>query len=185
MKNQTPGPRAPSVAIVVSRYNHSITGAMLDAAVKTYTQAAGDAENLEVFEAPGSFELPTLALHAAMTERFDGVLVLGCLIKGQTIHDRVIADAVARGIIDVTLRTGVPVAFGVLTVDTVQQARDRSGGAEGNKGEEAMSALLETIDSIASIWTGNAPEPARSGAPKARPDKAAASKPVAKSRRKA
>lgn len=171
MKNPAPPPRAPSVAIVVSRYNHSVTGALLDAAVKTYVDAAGDPENLEVFEAPGSFELPTLALHAAMTERFDGVLALGCLIKGETIHDRVIADAVAQGIINVTLRTGVPVAFGVLTVDTAQQARARSGGAEGNKGQEAMSALLETIDSIASIWTGR---PARPSGSRAKPDKAVA-----------
>jgi 6,7-dimethyl-8-ribityllumazine synthase len=161
-------PRAPSVAIIVSRYNASITGPLLDGALTTFAQTFSGADQPEVFEAPGAYELPTLALHAALSERFDGVLALGCIIKGDTSHDRVIADAVAKGLLDVSLSTGVPVAFGVLTVDTPQQAQDRAGGSKGNKGHEAMSALLDSIDAINTIWTG---QPSSSSSPK--PDKAA------------
>lgn len=164
-----PAPRAPSVAIIVSRYNASITGPLLDGALTTFAQTFSGADQPEVFEAPGAYELPTLALHAALSERFDGVLALGCIIKGDTSHDRVIADAVAKGLLDVSLSTGVPVAFGVLTVDTPQQATDRAGGSKGNKGQEAMSALLDSIDAINTIWTG---QPSASS-PSPKPDKAA------------
>ncbi len=124
---------------------------------------------LEVIPAPGSFELPALALAAANAGRFDGIVALGCLIKGETIHDRVIADAVAHGLVQVNIATGVPVTFGVLTVDTPEQAQARAGGDEGNKGADAMTALLETIAAIAALNGKRGSD----STPTAKPDKAA------------
>jgi 6,7-dimethyl-8-ribityllumazine synthase len=134
----------PTIAIVVSRYNASITDKLLQGALNTL-RVQSPASKHEVVQAPGAFELPALALAAARTSRFQGVVALGCLIKGETTHDRVIADAVAHGLVQVTIATGIPVTFGVLTVDTPEQAQARAGGDQGNKGADAMSALLETL----------------------------------------
>jgi 6,7-dimethyl-8-ribityllumazine synthase len=140
-----PSPAArPRVAVVVSRYNASITDRLLAGAVARYEQTIG-AGTPAIFHAPGAYELPALALHAANTGEYDGVVALGCLIRGETRHDRYIAEAVAHGLVQVTMQTGVPVAFGVLTVDQPRQAEARAGGKQGNKGEEAMAAVLETI----------------------------------------
>jgi 6,7-dimethyl-8-ribityllumazine synthase len=165
------------VAVVVSRYNGSITGKLLEGARSEYLARGGREPGLAVFEAPGAYELPALALVAAQTGRYRGVVALGCLIKGETRHDRYIAEAVAGGLMDVMLRTGVPVAFGVLTVDTPRQARARSGGERGNKGAEAMAAVLETIATGEAISAGrnvvvnagirlNGPDKARRGSPR-------------------
>lgn len=142
------------VAIVASRYNTSVTGPMLRAAVELCAQRTG--AEPDIFLAPGAYELPALALVAAATGRYEGVCALGCLIRGETRHDRYIAGAVAHGLVGVTLGTGVPVAFGVLTVDNAKQARARSGGRKGNKGAEAMSALLDAIGTARSIEVGDA-----------------------------
>lgn len=158
----------PRVAVVTSRYNASITDALREGAVGAYVRAGGRRSDLEHVFAPGAFELPVLSMAAAESGLFSGVLALGCLIRGETSHDRYIAEAVAHGLVGVSLATGIPVAFGVLTVDTPEQARDRAGGRRGNKGAEAMSALLETMDAIAALGEGAPPAP-----PKApRPDKA-------------
>jgi 6,7-dimethyl-8-ribityllumazine synthase len=132
------------VAVVVSRYNASITDKLLEGARNTFNVHCPDGR-LEIIPAPGAFELPAMALAAASTGRFHGIAALGCLIRGETTHDRVIADAVANGLIQVTIATNVPVTFGVLTVDTPEQAQARAGGDHGNKGADAMTALLETI----------------------------------------
>jgi 6,7-dimethyl-8-ribityllumazine synthase len=135
---------------VVSRYNASITDRLLAGAREAWGEAGfgDDSSAMHVVPAPGSYELPALALAAAATGRFRGVLALGCLIKGETRHDRYIAEAVAHGLVSVTIATGVPCAFGVLTVDTPDQADARAGGHDGNKGAEAMAALLDTIREI-------------------------------------
>jgi len=132
----------------VSRYNASITDRLLAGARDAYAECGGDPASLRVIPAPGSFELPALAQAAARWGRYQGVLALGCLIKGDTKHDEYIAHAVAQGLVNVTISTGVPCAFGVLTVNTPEQAQDRAGGAEGNKGAEAMLALVDTIREI-------------------------------------
>lgn len=135
----------PQVAIIVSRYNTSVTDRLLEGALACYEAAGGAPDTVVVIEAPGAFELPALALAAARTGRFQGALALGCVIRGETSHDRYISQAVATGLVQVSLETGVPAAFGVLTVDSPEQAEARAGGAKGNKGEEAMQALLHTI----------------------------------------
>lgn len=144
----------PPVAVVVSRYNSTVTSSLLDGAKRAFAQRGGREQGLSVVEAPGAFELPALCLAAARTGRFAGVVALGCLVKGETRHDRYIAGAVAQGLVDITVATGVPVCFGVLTVDTVEQAVARSGGAKGNKGADAMEALIETMAAMNSLRAG-------------------------------
>lgn len=141
----------PPVAVVWSRYNESVTAKLRDGALRAYRERGGDTANVGVFECPGSFELPGLAQVAAMTDRFAGVVALGCLIKGETKHDQYIAAAVADGLSRVSLSTGVPTAFGVLTVDTPKQAKARAGGKKGNKGAEAMHAVLDAAAAILAI----------------------------------
>jgi len=141
-RSAPPSGGGPRVAIVVSRYNHSITGALLKGALGVCDRAGARAR---VFPAPGSYELPALAHACAASGQYDGVVALGCLIRGETRHDRYIAEAVANGLVAVSVKTGVPVTFGVLTVDTPKQAKARAGGNKGNKGADAAGALLEAL----------------------------------------
>jgi len=142
-----PGP----LTVVVSRYNPSITDALLEGARREHARQRGAPQDLRIVHAPGSFELPVLARAAATRTGCAGVVALGCVIRGETTHDQHIAHAVAGGLMEVSLQTGVPVAFGVLTVTSAEQARARAGGDKGNKGAEAMAALLDTIRSMRSI----------------------------------
>lgn len=144
----------PRVAVVVSRFNGSITSALLKGAVAEYVKRGGEADSVAIFDAPGSFELPQIALVAAKSGKFEGVVALGCLIRGETRHDRHIAEAVARGLMVVSLKTSVPVAFGVLTVENAKQARARAGGKRGNKGEQAMAAVLDAAECVGAIRDG-------------------------------
>jgi 6,7-dimethyl-8-ribityllumazine synthase len=139
MPNPEPNSQhAPPIAIVVSRYNHSITGPMLKGALEALDKRWPGAKPA-VLRAPGAFELVAMS---------SAVVALGCVIRGETSHDRHINDAVAQGLARLAAETGVPVCFGVITANTDQQARDRAGGAKGNKGAEAMGAALEAIDEL-------------------------------------
>lgn len=171
-RKSLPSVRLPNVAIIVSRYNASLTDKLLEGALDGYQERGGNARFVSVFDAPGAFELPMLAMAAAQTGRYAGVVALGCVIKGETRHDRYINQAICEGIVNVSLISGVPVSLGVLTTETVKQAKERAGGRHGNKGHEAMSALLDTIDTIGAISSGT-PSPARERKIK---DKAKASK---------
>lgn len=133
------------VAIIVSRYNDWITDRLREGAVQELERVAGDRGEAVIVPAPGAFELVHLSAVAASSGRFHAVVALGCLIKGETSHDRIIADAVAQGIAAVSATTLVPVAFGVLTVDATEQAEARAGGDMGNKGVEAMAAALQSL----------------------------------------
>ena len=162
-------PKPPPVAVVVSRYNAAITDELLAAAMQAYRHAGGRAAAVTVVQAPGAFELVPLVHAAARCGRFAGVVALGCIIKGETRHDEYLAHAVAHGLAHVAITTGIPVSLGVLTVDNIRQARDRAGGSHGNKGEEAMLALLQTIAEIRGLTTAR-PRPAarRPARPKGR-----------------
>lgn len=160
-----PARGAARFAVVVSRYNSSVTDRLLEGAVLACVERTG--REPDVFDAPGSFELPVIALQAARSGRFEGVVALGCLLKGETSHDRHIASAVAQGLVGVSLATGVPATFGVLTVDTPEQALARAGGARGNKGSEAMHAA---IDAALAVRAARAGRGGRTGAGRA-PDK--------------
>lgn len=129
---------------------------MLEGAIGAYTARGGDEEQLAILEASGSYELTAIAAAAAGSEMYESVVCLGCIIKGETEHDRHIAAAVAKGLTEITLATGVPVAFGVLTTNTNEQALARAGGDKGNKGTEAMNAALAAADAIAALAQGYA-----------------------------
>jgi 6,7-dimethyl-8-ribityllumazine synthase len=137
-------------AIVVGRFYEDLAERLVEGARAELSEAG--VETVEVFDVPGAYELPLAASYAAGSGRYDGVVCLGAVIRGETDHyDHVCAEA-ARGIQDVQLRTGVPCGFGVLTVDTMQQALDRSGGAKRHTGRDAaravltMAALREQLD---------------------------------------
>ncbi len=147
---------APRVAVVTSRYNATITAALERGACDEFARRVPAGE-LEAVPAPGAFELVALSSAAIATGRFVGVCALGCVIKGDTDHDKYINAAVAHGLAELASRTGVPVAFGLLTTNDAAQAEARAGGSSGNKGTEAMGALLDTIAAAAALRRGTAP----------------------------
>jgi 6,7-dimethyl-8-ribityllumazine synthase len=130
-------------AVVVSRFNEEITDGLLLGARAAFAAAGVPDEHLTVVRVPGAFELPVTALRLAETARFDAVVCLGCLIKGETAHFEYIAAAASQGIMDVSTATGVPVAFGLLTALTDAQAEARAEPGPGNKGGEAAQAAVE------------------------------------------
>jgi 6,7-dimethyl-8-ribityllumazine synthase len=133
-------------AIVASEYNSVVMDRLIEGAKR----ALQHQKRVEVIRVPGSFELPLAAKRAAESKKFDGVIALGCVMRGETPHFEYISAAVSHGLQQVALETGIPVGFGVLTVDTVEQAMDRSGEA-GNKGAEAALAVLEMINVLREI----------------------------------
>lgn len=130
-------------AIVFSRFNDAITESLRDAARAALLEAGTGESNVEVIGVPGAFELPQAARSLAETGRFDAIVCLGCVIRGATPHFEYISTAVAHGIQDAAGATGVPMAFGVLTTDTWEQAEERAGGGRDNKGFEAAAAAVE------------------------------------------
>jgi 6,7-dimethyl-8-ribityllumazine synthase len=139
------------IAIAVSRFNEPITRRLLEAAVSTLRDAGIDAAALDVAWVPGSFELPLAADRLAASGRYDAVICLGAIIKGETTHDRHIATAVAVGIEQSARQRGIPITFGVLTCDTPEQAAARAGGEQGNKGIEAANATLTMLCLLQSV----------------------------------
>ena len=133
-----------TVGIVVSRWNSMITEAMLEGALSTLKANGVNKDSITIVHCPGSYEIPLTAQWLLETKRYDGVIALGVVIRGDTPHFKYVCNAVNRGVIDLNLRFSTPVAFGVLTTDNVQQALDRVGD-KGNKGSEAALALLEMI----------------------------------------
>ena len=143
--------RGRSIALIVSRYNAEVTDLMRDGAVRAFLEAGGSQNRLVVVPAPGAFELAAIAGAALRSGRYDAAVCLGCIVKGQTRHDEVIADALAVALAGLSAQTGLPATFGVLTVLGASQARDRASGKRGNKGAEAMNAALDALASIASL----------------------------------
>jgi 6,7-dimethyl-8-ribityllumazine synthase len=133
------------VAIVVSRYNESITAKLLDGALETLRGAGIDEERIVVVEVPGAWELPLPALNLAISDAIDGVIVLGAVIKGETTHDQHINRSVTMALMNASIDSDTPIALGLLTCNSVEQAIQRSGGSVGNKGIEAAQSLLEMI----------------------------------------
>ena len=132
------------IAIVVAQFNRSITSKLLSGAVKTLTAAGVADGDIDVAWVPGAFEIPLIAHKMAESGQFAAVLCLAAVIRGETTHDQHINRAVSLGITEAALSTGVPVLFGILTCDTLEQAIHRAGGNVGNKGAECAEAALET-----------------------------------------
>lgn len=131
------------LAVVVSRFNHLITARLLEACASELERRGARPEDVHVAWVPGAFEIPLAARALAASGRYDAVVTLGVVIRGGTPHFDYVCRGVTDGVQAVMRDTGVPVAFGVLTCDDVEQALERAGGAEGNKGQEAALAALE------------------------------------------
>jgi len=130
-------------AIVASRWNDEIVLRLIDGARATLTELHAAAHGVELLRVPGAFEIPLCAQKAGESGRFDAVICLGVIIRGDTPHFDYIAAAAARGISEAGLRTGVPLLFGIITADNIEQANERSGNNKNNKGYEAAMAAVE------------------------------------------
>ena len=144
--------RDARVAIVVSRFNSFITEHLLSGAADVLKrQGEVSDENITVVRVPGAIEIPLTVEKLAASGKYDAVIALGCVIRGATYHFEIVANESAKGLAQVMLKHGIPVAFGVLTTDTIDQAVQRAGSKAGNKGAEAASSALEMINVLKQI----------------------------------
>jgi 6,7-dimethyl-8-ribityllumazine synthase len=132
-------------ALLASRFNDFVTAKLVEGAVDGLVRHGADSQSLTVIKVPGSFELPQVAAKLAAEGKYDAIVALGCLIRGETPHFDLIAVEAAKGLAQAALSSGVPVVFGVLTCDTMEQAIDRAGGKAGNKGWDAALAAIEMV----------------------------------------
>ena len=139
------------LAIVASRFNSMITDRLVEGAVDAIRRTGGDADAVEIFRTPGSFEIPAAARLVCDSGRFDGVICVGAVIRGATPHFEYIAAEVTKGIAQVQLQSNIPVAYGVLTPDTLEQAIERAGTKAGNKGFDAAMAAIEMANLFSQI----------------------------------
>jgi 6,7-dimethyl-8-ribityllumazine synthase len=135
--------RGLQVAIVAARFNDFVIASLLKGACEAWVRHGGDAAALTIARVPGAFELPVAAKHLAATGRYAAVVALGCVIRGDTAHFDYVAGEAAAGLTRAQLDTGVPVVFGVLTVENVEQALERAATSRMNKGGESMEVALE------------------------------------------
>ncbi|MDA2913277.1 6,7-dimethyl-8-ribityllumazine synthase [Acidobacteriia bacterium AH_259_A11_L15] len=146
--------RGLRLAIVVSRFNSFITERLLAGALDALARAGADEKKIDVVRVPGSFEIPVAAKRLAQTGRYHALITLGCIIRGETQHFDYLSAEVTRGIQLAALHTGVPIAFGVLTTDDLEQAIDRAGAKSGNKGAETALAAVEMANLLARAAPG-------------------------------
>ncbi len=135
--------KALKFAIVVSRFNEFITNKLLDGAVDAILRHGASEQNIDIIKVPGSFEIPLAAKKIAEKKYYDAIICLGTIIRGATPHFEYIAAEAAKGIAAASLETGVPIAFGILTTDTIEQAVERAGSKSGNKGWDAALVAIE------------------------------------------
>lgn len=147
-------PQGRRFAIVVSRWNDFLTDKLLAGALDALAGLGVEENSIEVFKVPGSFELPLASLKAAESGRFDAVVALGVVIRGETAHFDLVAGEAAKGIAAAALKTGVPVMFGVVTTENVEQAINRCDVKAGNKGFEAALSAVEMISVCQAIGSG-------------------------------
>lgn len=139
------------VAIVAARFNDAIVSALLQGAVRAWRTRGGEERDLFIARVPGAFELPLVARRLAASGRYEAIVALGCVIRGDTPHFEYVAGECARGLQQAGCDTGVPIAFGVLTLDNIEQARARAGADSGNKGAAAMDSALEMAHLMAHL----------------------------------
>ncbi len=132
--------------IAASRFNDFICGRLIDGAVDALTRAGADDKDIHIYKVPGAFELPLIAKKLAKSGRFDAVICLGAVIRGATPHFEYISAEVSKGIASMGLETEIPIAFGVLTTDTLEQAIERAGSKAGNKVWDAAMTAIEMVD---------------------------------------
>ncbi len=129
--------------IVVSRFNHFIADKLLSGAMDAIYRHGGSEEDISIFRVPGSFEIPSVANKLVESGKYDAVICLGVLIRGDTPHFDYIAGEVSKGIANIAINSGIPVLFGVITADSIEQAIERAGTKQGNKGFDAAMAAIE------------------------------------------
>jgi len=137
--------------IIVSRFNSFISERLLEGALDTLLRSGAEDGAIDVVRVPGAFEIPLMAQKMAKSGSYDAVICLGAVIRGATSHYDLVANEAAKGVAQVGLDTGIPVIFGVLTTDNIEQAIERAGSKAGNKGSEAASAAIEMINLIQQI----------------------------------
>jgi 6,7-dimethyl-8-ribityllumazine synthase len=138
-------------AIVVSRFNSFIVEKLLEGALDTLMRSGAEGNDIDVVRVPGAFELPLLAKKMAESRKYDAVIGLGVVIRGATSHYDIVVNETSKGMAQVSLATGVPVLFGVVTTETIEQAIERSGTKAGNKGSDVAAAAIEMANLISSI----------------------------------
>jgi len=137
--------------IVASRFNDFITKDLVSGCLDTLIRHGAEDKDLEVIWVPGAFEIPNLASHLAKSKKYDAIICLGAVIRGATPHFDYIASEVAKGIARVSLDTGLPIIFGVITADTIEQAIERAGTKEGNKGKDAALHAIEMVNLLTQL----------------------------------
>ncbi len=143
------------VAIISARFNHFITDRLVEGAKDFYVRHGGKEEDLDLILVPGAFEIPFALERALASGKYDAVCCLGAVIRGATPHFDYVSAEATKGIANVTLKYAKPVSFGVLTVDSIEQAIERAGTKAGNKGAEAMGSLIEMINLYSELENGN------------------------------
>ncbi len=144
-----------SFGIVASRFNDFVVKALLDGAIEAIRRHGGAAGAVDVVWVPGSYEIPVVARELAHSGRYDAIICLGAVIRGATAHFDYVASGAASGISQVALETGVPVIFGVITTETIEQALERAGTKMGNKGFEAAVSAMEMADLMSKLQKGH------------------------------
>jgi len=139
------------VAVVVSRFNEFITERLLEGARDSFVRHGGDEADLDVVRVPGAFELPVAAKKLADKGGYDAIVVVGAVIRGATPHFDYVSSAATSGLAKVSLESGIPIGFGLLTTDTVDQAVERAGSKSGNKGAEAMVTAIEMANLLKAL----------------------------------
>ena len=139
------------IAIVAGRFNEIITNKLLGGAIDAFKRHGGDENNIDLAWVPGSFEIPLVAKKMAESKKYDAVICLGAVIRGATAHFEMVANETTKGIAAASIQTGVPVIFGVLTTDNIEQAVERAGSKAGNKGFEAVTTAIEMINLMKQI----------------------------------
>lgn len=142
-------------AIVAARWNDLLTSKLIEGAADALERLGADADSIEIFKVPGSFELPLTAQKVAQTGKFDAVICVGAVIRGETTHYDYVAGEAAKGIAAAALQTGIPIIFGVVTTETLEQALNRCGVKMGNKGFEAAMTAVEIVNLHKTIEVGD------------------------------
>ena len=141
-------------ALVVARFNHFIVDHLVSGAIDTIVRHGGDRDQITIYRVPGGFEMPIAAKHIVEKGGVDAVIALGAVIRGSTPHFDYVASEATKGLAQVSLSSGIPVGFGLLTCDTIEQAIERAGTKAGNKGAEAALAAMEMVEFISQLGGG-------------------------------
>jgi 6,7-dimethyl-8-ribityllumazine synthase len=147
--------RGLKLAIIVARFNSFITERLLEGAIDAFVRTGGDRESLQIIRVPGSWEMPVVAAELARQKRNDAIVCLGAVIRGETPHFDYVAGNAASGLGSIAAETGIPIAFGVLTTNTVEQAVDRAGAKSGNKGFDAVMTAIEMANLLKALRGGS------------------------------